>query len=579
MALFYLGKLDQSQQFNIDNQKIGYKISGNLKFKSFGFSNFHKLGIDNDNFLAIDDDFVATTGSLIYDGQIGLFALKAIYNNYNGDVPSLRKHLIGNYALIIKKGDEITIFGEEYYVYDIYWYNKNGVWGVSNDLYSFFKYNRDYISINQNNILQRIYLSAILDNETEFNDVYRLSGDQKLVLDIKQDKLIIEKVSVKWKQPYQNYEDSVGKISDALIKVGSIITNVYPTHSICMTGGLDSRMYLASLLANKAKPLLLYGKGNSLITNTHHEDYDICKLYSEKYGLHLKQMDWSTPIPIDKYWNDFLNRYGLLSMTYDASDKLFEGFENNSAVFVTFGYFGELYRNVKELEDVKNLTFDIFINDYYLKKGSAETMIPLLCYNYADFVKTIKVKYEKVLFSKTGHTSATFQPEDNICLMQEYRARADSQMLNFANRICNCIYILSQYDVLSNANVFVEEMRNCSLMLSVLKRTYPSILEIPFFTHQHRMIYSEKKNIIEEPKFCKIRHMLGGFLPLLLKAKLMGFNSRTNNEEAKEFQHSIDKLLKKYMIGKYPQLSLISNSNLDLRGLLDHCMFENMFSR
>ncbi|MGL5058021.1 MAG: hypothetical protein ACRC6A_11750 [Fusobacteriaceae bacterium] len=69
-------------------------------------------------------------------------------------------------------------------------------------------------------------------------------------------------------------------------KQSEMVVKNYKNVATNMTGGLDSRMVLASYLAIGAKPILLYGIGNSFSTNTYKEDLKI------KYNLELIIMNW-----------------------------------------------------------------------------------------------------------------------------------------------------------------------------------------------------------------------------------------------------------------------------------------------
>ncbi|NCB26915.1 MAG: hypothetical protein EOM62_15820, partial [Bacteroidia bacterium] len=180
------------------------------------------MTVKNDNYLAVGGDFVATTGTLIYDGLLkDKSALLKIYETFTGDIPALRDHLIGNYAVIIKKENEITIFGEEYYMYDIFWLCKDGKWTISNDMYSIYSNNKDILSINKRNLLEEIYVPGILANETEINDVFRLSGDKKIVINLIAGSLSVEHVKVIWQKEYHNYRETVRNVADNLINVGN----------------------------------------------------------------------------------------------------------------------------------------------------------------------------------------------------------------------------------------------------------------------------------------------------------------------------------------------------------------------
>jgi len=79
-------------------------------------------------------------------------------------------------------------------------------------------------------------------------------------------------------------------------------------------------------------------------------------------------MNWDTPEKFDKYWETYMNKYGFLSLIYNASNNVFNEFENIKTEFIDFGYFGETLRNRPWLENYNKDTFTTiqYIDDFYI---------------------------------------------------------------------------------------------------------------------------------------------------------------------------------------------------------------------
>ena len=120
-------------------EKAGYIVSGSVDSERVNYLSFHKFSFKNDNFLSVDDDFVGVIGTLIYKESVGNMLLN-LYNDWEGDVCKIRQHSIGSYCVIIKKGDYITVFGEENYMYNIYYYINGNSFILSNSFLIFRRF-------------------------------------------------------------------------------------------------------------------------------------------------------------------------------------------------------------------------------------------------------------------------------------------------------------------------------------------------------------------------------------------------------------------------------------------------------
>lgn len=539
MSKFYFS--NASFLNNTQSENPGNVLSGKISTPLYEFAVFHKLCVSDLNFKEFGEDFIAVTGTLLYKGLRGIDLLSQVYNDYIKQGDSLRKSFWGNYAVIIKHGDCIVIFGEETYFYDIFYYYKGGDIIVSNDLYSIYK-SVDNLIIDKHNVLEQAYLNGVIGNETVLNEVFRLSGNQKIVIDLKQRSLRVEAMPVDWSRVAMSFDESVGVLASSLKKEGEALKSTYKSTAICMTGGLDSRLSFAALIAGGNKPSLYYGVGNSPLTNTHNEDLEICKLFSEAYNLPLTTMDWSTPTPIDLNWDQYLDKYGLLYHAYASSGHVMSSLEDIKEEYVTLGQVGELFRTLDFTETRKYFTIEEYVDEYYLPKNEAGTQIEKRYEDFPAFRKRLIEKYTGVC-KRFNLDPDNMKVEDFFYLNLEYRANADNVMLNLINRMRYCSWLLVTYPVIKQANINVDFLKKSHYMLCALEKLCPECLEIPVFSHQHKKVYNKRRKKLVDPIKTRIRHALFAPVPIKLKMKLA---SRMSKPETKKELNLSEKSLLNY---------------------------------
>lgn len=519
MSKFCLSSFSLCNKLEERNEKSGYKKSGTISADNYYFTVYYKRNINDINFLRKGEDFISITGSLLYKDLRGEKLLEAVYEDYIRKGDNIRLNLKGNYAVIIKHGDTIFVFGEEVYFYDIFYYAKDGKFIVSNDLYDINTI-EDSLDVDEHNLLEMVFLNGVIGNETVLKDVYRLSGDQKIVIDITNGNVDVQRMKVDWSRQTLDFEKSIKNLTDNLHEVAKSISNTYKQTAICMTGGLDSRMSYAALMSAGNKPTLYYGKGNSQVTNTHHQDFEICQLLSLKFGNKLVGMDWETSTPVDKDWPYYLEKYGLLFQTYAGSKNIMNSFEKIKEDFVTFGYLGEMFRSLPFTETHKKFTINEYIDEYYLPKNNAGAYIKKYCSDFGSFRQRLIKKYTAVC-ERYNLDPSIMKDEDFFYLNLEYRANADSLTLNLVNRMRYGILLLSPKSIISLANISVDNLKDSHYMLCILEKLYPECLNIPIFSHQKAMIYDKSNHKLQYKDKANLRHVLAKLIPTRIKQKLV----------------------------------------------------------
>lgn len=568
MAKFLLsndkGKYDYIKNIYLDT---GFNRFNEYTKDNLYFSAYEKIRVNNCNFIKIDNDFVASSGTLIYKEIIGREALKNIYDDFNNDIQDIRNHIIGNYALIIKKENKIYVFGDENNIHNIYYYNKNKKWILSNTQFHIAKALND-VEIDEFNLIEYAFQYSILDNGTIFKNIKKLMGDECIVLDLNHYNFNLNKINI-------NYPDIQIKDIDSMVKDFAgllqnkikIISKNFKTITISMTGGLDSRMVLAGFLSNNIKPNITYGVGNSQITNTKNRDLEINKIYSENFGLKFYEMNWKTNKDIFEYWDKSLLKYGELFRIYGASKNVFSEFEEKlDTQFIEFGYFGETLRNRPWLENISSnfFTIDEFVSEFYINNSYIKQ-----CSKYKEYRGNLRCKFENIIKKNNLNKKKLTKNDFYTIYNYWFNGGAHNLINNFNNLFFNSISILSIKEI----NYFSKEIpyeykKNAKFMLKVLYYLYPDILDVPFFSHCHDQTFNKDKFELEYKKVYlkKIKDIL---IPIIKKNKKI-FNLikviyyLLINKDGKALDEDKDssrltKLFLNYIIEKQDKINFLKN--------------------
>ena len=452
---------------------------------------FAKLNITHKNYFENNDDYVVTTGTLLYKNELSTDALQKLLRDFDGDVNNLRKHLQGNYMLTIKKNKKIYIFCEENNLFDVYYYNSKH-WLVSNSLYDIANIVDNSLTINEFNIVESVFLCSIIGKGTFFNEIFKLIGDEVIEIDVTSGALNLKKISHPRVENYEegnrNHEEEYSKV---LKNVARSIIETKKKITVSITGGLDSRTVLSAYLANEYQPRLSYGVGNSPLTNTNNHDLRIAEELSKKFDLALNIRDWRSPEIVDKYWPLYMNKYGFSSITYSASNKIFESYEmDRESEYIEYGYYGETLRNRDWFEEHESdyFTVDQYLDQFYMNKS-----LPFIYENYSSFREHIRDKLIQLLDDNNLDVNKIHK-DDFLLLYNSWFQNSHNRLINFTNMFCYCSSILSDYKLYSIAEqIPFHNKIGASFMLSNMRNISPLVLDVPFHSHCQEWIYSSEQ--------------------------------------------------------------------------------------
>lgn len=491
-------------------EKSPFKVSGDYQKDGFYAISTYKLLVENDNFYQNGKDLIIQTGTCVYHEVSGEPALKLALENYNGNLESHREDYLGNYGCLIKKGNDIVIFNEGAGFYDVFYYSKDDKWLVGTTVIDIAKVLADIISVNKMNVMEELTRFAIFGNETYFNEIKRLSGDQ--YLELSSTSLSVKALNLRINQTCTiDSETRVKDIAKDMKYVAGVMSKNFGQTTLGCTGGFDSRMTLAAYLSAGIKPKIAYGYGNSRVADSKVGDVEVNKEYSNRYGLDFHLAAWNETHPLDKLWDEYIQKFGRL--IYDGCEDTYSFYTNKDELFLSFGYMGEFYR---ESDWSKAIEPDNMTLDDYLWKNHADIFnkniieaCPILLQHW--------IKKWRKLNEEHGILSDNFKKEDLFWINLAYRHSADSHMVNIINQYKYAHYLMSEIIIIRNSYLNFEEKYNGRFMIKILKELYPDILQVPFFSHCQKMKFNESLMQLEQQYSIRLRSFISSFFPNSIK--------------------------------------------------------------
>lgn len=548
--------------------QCGFKASGNYKNSSIYIYVYKKLRINTNNFVEFDDGFIIGTGTYIYNNKIDKEALSDIYIDFKKHgLVNIRNKIIGSFAILINMGEEIYLFVDNNNTYDLYYYLANEEVLITNTYWHIFKVK--HTDIDEVRMIERTFLNSNLGSATPYKEIKKLLGNEYIYGN-----------KNNWVLKNFNCESTkttycLDNLWLQIKKDYAFLDSLYKRSGICMTGGQDSRINLAILLSEGMKPICYYGEGNSIMTWTKEEDLKIVRSIAEKEKLEVKLMNWHDINLSSFKLKELLYKYGELVTIYGCNFNFINEFECNIDVdFLSFGYFGEVFRNVETIENYPNEEYTLkeFIDNMYIRKDLK------LFYRKYDVLRETIYKEMLEICKKKNIDPMLLKKADFQKINTEYRKSADIVLNNFANIFFYSFPFLANKKYTdASETIDYSEKSNAKLILEGFKMLSPELLDINFFSHVKKKKYNKGKNELVDNKFMfenlkeklknktnneKLLNILRKAYRIILKDK-KGYIELDNNFTEKKKMYD---LLKKSGINDILDLDKMVN-NCDLRVL------------
>lgn len=356
------------------NQK-GFINSFYSSNNNINVSVFKKLKVNNlkNYYKFSDNEYIVGIGTYIYKQKMGEDALKCILRDFDlNQLLELKQQINGVYTILIYRNNEHYIFNDYYGLSDLYYSsNYNFISSSLSDFLSKELFN----GFNQNQLIHDVLLSNF-STDSILNGVKRLRGHQ--VLTINKNIRVLN-----YKIQSNNFnskatKDAVKYISDYLKDTLSVINKYFNNISLCMTGGLDSRIILASFLANNISPTLVYGVSNSFLLPTLNQDKVIVEKIAKELSLDFKLSNWHHQDETFNVDNLKVNKelsaiLGFKNSIYSGCYSFNEFISQKQSIsydFIEFGYFMEAIRlrEFAEKWEKEFISLHEFIDLYYFEK-------------------------------------------------------------------------------------------------------------------------------------------------------------------------------------------------------------------
>lgn len=447
---------------------------------------FGKLGIKTNNIFSSDLGFAVGVGTFVYEGVLDDDALAGIFRDFSGNVRDMQRKIVGSYALAIWKGGKLTIFVDSNGIYDLYYCFEDGFAAICNSLF-LIGAALPKVSINSEAMVQQLFQSCVIGTDSIIRGVSKLSGDQSIEW-VKRDWRLVPLHDVSF--GVRDFEE----LASATVTRYGGLRECFSSPAVAMTGGQDSRLALAVLLGAKIDPRLVYWRGNSISTNTKERDFECVREIADKCALDIELWDASDSCR-DRYVES-LYSFGEYSRLYGYNENLIAELYATSCDFLTFGYFGEIFRNIEEIDAYPNEVFSIeeYFDELCLR-GGYKKIYP----EYQNY-REHRIKDLRYICKKLNLDPERLSKDDFQHLNTEtYRKRADTHMTNFVNQFRYSFPLLGDRMLTDTMNdMGYKERVGSRPMLKMLDQLAPDLLSVPFFSHIRRMKVDARRLVLRE---------------------------------------------------------------------------------
>lgn len=448
---------------------------------------YEKRAIDTTNFVDIDEEgWICSAGTIISDGAFGEAPLREMYDRLlEGGVAEARSSVIGHYAVAAKHGDTVTVFTDPMGSFCLYYGADGSPLTVSNSLHAVAA-SLPSRSVDPIRVIEDAFQQTISTGEDTFYEgVKRLFGSQVLTVDLPGGDLAVDRLPIAehdWSADATSITDAVERYRSEVRDVFGQLVGIEPV-ALNTTGGLDTRTVLAGLLDAGIEPQLIYGVGNSGLTNTKRADLEAGLELAETLDLPYYRMDWSDDHPHDRETlTELFERLGFQFSMYGVPRPMLAELEGGISPYPTLqlGGYSPAFTNEKvwESED-HGRTFEDLIDDYVHR---AVEDVAFECEeryrkDIADEVRTA-LRYSPVEFPDGEASLETF-----VKARLFLKARKSGKIANFVNEFTYYLAPFLQkrlYDPL--LNVPVEYRRDDEFQVRLVHGLHPEVFEVPVFS-------------------------------------------------------------------------------------------------
>ena len=317
-------------------ERAGLRPSGEIsEANCYGRAYFKRVVITDNLTKCGDNAWICSAGTIIYESRMGNEALSKCHSEFaSGGVSAVQSKALGHYALAIRRANEITVFTSPDATLSLYYVHTGSFWFVTNSLYvcaSVLPNRR----LDSTKLLITAIQGALPSEDTFYSGIKRLFANQLIHIDLPGGAFRTERIP----QPPLNLSCDLSSIEDAVElyreEVRAVFRELIAAGSIGLfgTGGKDSRTILAALVDQEASLQMMYGIGNSRVTDSSFGDLGAAQAVAKLYGVPFQQLDWSGNQPYSEdRLKEFFRIYGFQSEIYGASESFLDSLKGGISV-------------------------------------------------------------------------------------------------------------------------------------------------------------------------------------------------------------------------------------------------------
>jgi hypothetical protein len=459
-------------------------------------------------------------GTYSFRGQFGMAAAEEALSEFaKQGLASLSKTIDGTYVCFVVTERETVVFVDGLGTYPLFFKREgDNTHSIANDITLLCGV--DCRGIGDFEALAAVLLFTPIPPSSMLSNVSRLLGTQSLHL--QDGRLEIREMprSRQMVELASNFEAAVAQVADKLVSQTLNMVDSNRDQSLFMTGGLDTRTVLAILLASDQRPTLLYGVGDSILTNTKSSDRDIVSEIAKQERLQMRTLNWSTDWNLDRDRAvSNLRRFGLeVSLCYGGSSAFLDSMEEVSDSQQTWsGYGGETLR-LREwayawLEERDSINVDDFISDFVLGGGYGfrrrMKKLPLVSELRSCLMKDYRRLLDHLGIVPVGVNEVSTEEWTNLeYAFRRFVATKWLQVQNTFTASVNPFFAPEVFELLRQ--IPNDWRRHGKFQLAVIKYLHPSLANVDVFSHTLR--YSVAEGQLRQNQFDSSERLMRGVL-------------------------------------------------------------------
>lgn len=539
-------------RFIFSNQDLVDRMgSKERKILSTGWSSvwcYNKININNNNHFEDSKDWIVGVGTYIYKHQKDSEALRLILEDFTPKTIScLKKTIRGVYSILLFKDGIIYCFNDYYGLFDTIYGNTGKGFFVGNNLAD-IKPLLSSSEINEFPFILDCFCNGNFSSEGIFTNTWKLLGNEYLIVTDKGiNRKTISKEEYTCEVPsYTTVQNAVDYLVAQIDNIVSDINLNFQSASLSITGGLDSRLVLSSLLyKNSVLKKMIYGESQTFHLPTRPEDAEVAKELSNITGIPLAIYNWTNPESKDgldtKWQKELFSQVGFFNTVYCGNRSFTETItEVNNGPYMEFGYFLEAIRMREWLEKWDKNTFSV--EDYFSINYAMFNTIP---YSHKE---EFLIWLKELFISKTKYLNIPDYDSIPVSLAAEiewaFRERiTDSSVHQFIN------YYMYAFPIFSVPQIheFVIKLptkitKKATFQVLLIKALNPDLLKTKVFSHRRYYRINKAGEKVLEWNLKNVLTVLGAHFPSLYKLLLPVYQKKSQHFSPSSNQQFFEEL-------------------------------------